>query len=81
MIGLPNITKEKAFPFLERVRQKVTKDPILHKGKLIQATFSAGLAEWTPPMELSALKDAADQLTYVAKRRGKNQIAVEDERS
>lgn len=78
LLGLPNLTKEKAFAFMERVRKKTTKDPIGFNDSPIRVTFSAGLTEWKPPMELEALKNKADELMYKAKARGKNQVAMEE---
>ncbi len=74
LIGLPNLSHDKALVFMERIRKKVTKDPVLHKTSCIPVSFSAGLVEWKPKMDLLTLKGLADELMYEAKRRGKNQL-------
>lgn len=78
LLGLPNLPKEKAFYFMERIRKKIIKEPIAFKGKAEQVTFSAGLACWDGTMELQSLKEKADELMYLAKSKGKNQIIAEE---
>lgn len=88
LIGLPGLSREKAAAFMERVRKKVTKDPIRVKRAALKITFSAGLAEWKKPTEiggrkpkleelaeLTKLKQQADEKMYEAKAKGKNQVA------
>lgn len=76
LLGLPNLSQEKAFQFIERVRKKVTKFPIEIEGCAVRVTFSAGLVEWQPKMELETLKEKADELMYQAKAKGKNQVVI-----
>lgn len=78
LLGLPNLSKEQAFSFLERVRKKVTRDPIEIKGKEIKVTFSAGLANSDGTADLHVIREQADKLMYLAKSRGKNQIAIKE---
>lgn len=74
LIGLPSLGKEQALQFMERLRLKVTAEPVLYKGQPMQVTFSAGLAEREGEQDLATLKHRADELMYVAKHRGKNQV-------
>lgn len=85
LIGLAKMTKPHALGFMERLREKVTQDPIKFKDLSLRVTFSAGIVEMNNQAldfrnkadllrELTQLKEEADKKMYEAKKQGKNCI-------
>lgn len=85
LIGLSKMRREHALAFMERLRVKVTQDPIRFKDLSLHVTFSAGVVEMKNQdldirdklkllQELAHLKEQADQKMYQAKSQGKNRI-------
>jgi diguanylate cyclase (GGDEF)-like protein len=71
---LPGATKAQAATVAERVRSHVER---AFEGTSISLTVSLGVASFTEDgMTAEGLLGAADRAMYVAKRRGKNQLAV-----
>ena len=79
VVVLPNTHAREAFHLAERLCQAVRKFPMpLPNGKLLHATISVGVYAGTPTHGSSweRLVSAADEAMYVAKRNGRDRVAM-----
>ena len=60
--------------FAEKVRKHVQKARFMYKGKRIEVTLSAGVAERAKHISLSGVLNSADEYLYVAKKNGRNRV-------
>jgi diguanylate cyclase (GGDEF)-like protein len=77
VIFLPETDMESAVQVAERLRRSIADTPIRIAGKELQITVSIGVSkrdENTP--ELQTLIARADQAMYIAKHKGRNQVAI-----
>lgn len=75
VIGLPNTTASEAFNVADRLR--ITwgdKDIPVTENRIVNCTFSAGVAEWDGVQSKEALIDEADNYLYKAKNSGRNKV-------
>lgn len=71
VIGLPATRQGQAYVLLDRLRQQWQKRAVIHGGANIKTTFSAGIAEYSPGIDVIKL---ADEQLYEAKSKGRNQV-------
>lgn len=77
LICLPEIGPEEARRVLERVRERVARQPIaVDGGKELAVTVSFGLTMMTPRRPIEELIERADKALYVAKEGGRNRVEV-----
>ena len=74
VLVLPGVDTEGATEAAHRLRNSV--DRALRDEALSEVTASVGVARWREPLTSGELLDRADRALLVAKRRGKNQVAV-----
>jgi diguanylate cyclase (GGDEF)-like protein len=77
VIFLPETDLESAVQVAERLRKSIADTPIRIAEKELQITVSIGVSkrdEYTP--ELQTLIARADQAMYIAKHKGRNQVAI-----
>ncbi len=76
---LPNATLDDALAVAERFQETVRRQQLPHPWSEVSpfVTLSVGAVSWIPEAERSPLDllNAADQLLYLAKQRGRNRIA------
>ncbi len=64
--------------FLDKLRRELKETPLMHEGKVITITFSAGIATYGEDgTSLDALLACADKRLYIAKRQGRNQVCCD----
>lgn len=73
----PEMDAETARRFAERLLAEVRKLVIVSEQTSITATMSIGLAMYRPGDNLEQLLSRADELLYLAKARGRNQVATQ----
>ena len=73
----PEMDAETARRFAERLLAEVRKLVIVSEQTSITATVSIGLAMYRPGDNLEQLLSRADELLYLAKARGRNQVAAQ----
>lgn len=71
VIGLPATKQGQAYILLDRLRQQWQERTVIHGGANIKTTFSAGIAEYSPGIDVIKL---ADEQLYEAKSKGRNQV-------
>lgn len=71
VIGLPATRQGQAYVLLDRLRQQWQERTVIHGGANIKTTFSAGIAEYSPGIDVIKL---ADEQLYEAKSKGRNQV-------
>jgi len=77
LICLPEIGPEEARRVLERVRERVARQPIaIDGGKELAVTVSFGLTMMTPRRPIEELIERADKALYAAKEGGRNRVEV-----
>ncbi len=74
VIVMPNIPKNLAFTRLEKIRQKIEESSVKMRGKEVYCTITFGLYYHYGEGDLEQLISQADQLLYMGKRNGKNQV-------
>ncbi|MBT2661735.1 diguanylate cyclase [Bacillus sp. ISL-45] len=78
---MPNITKEEAFTFLDKVRKTIN-DTALNGVEILPygcLSFSAGIAEFErETYNIAELLNKADQALYFSKAQGKNMVHIYD---
>lgn len=73
LILMPRADEEAATNAVERLKSYV-QEMIVKNYPGTEYTFSAGVIEWSPSLDIDALYHQADQVLYHAKRHGRNQI-------
>jgi len=63
-----------AVKFAQKVREDVQKARFMYKGKRIEVTVSAGVAERKAHISANATISSADEYLYVAKKEGRNRV-------
>ncbi|MGB1297135.1 MAG: GGDEF domain-containing protein [Psychrobium sp.] len=64
--------------FINDLRKELNDSPLVHEGKVIKITFSAGIATYGEDgTSLDALLACADKRLYIAKRQGRNRVCCE----
>ena len=77
IIVMPETDLQTALPVAERVRQVICKDPVSIDGKELHITVSIGLAQKDEnTLDLETLIARADQAMYIAKFKGRNEVAT-----
>jgi diguanylate cyclase (GGDEF)-like protein len=76
LVVLPEAGTERALEACERLRQRTAAHGWDHLAKGLRLTLSIGVASAVTPCELQALIERADAALYVAKRGGRNRVAV-----
>jgi diguanylate cyclase (GGDEF)-like protein/PAS domain S-box-containing protein len=75
-----NTTLEEAVALVDKVREKVSRAPIIHAGqRLPSLSFSAGVAMAGAINDLRTLITCADKALYAAKAAGRHQTEIFDE--
>lgn len=74
LVLLPNTAIAEAETVLKRMQRELTRQFFLHENEKILITFSAGVAEYQPEEEQSALIARADGAMYRAKATGRNRV-------
>ena len=77
LIFLPETDSDTATLVAERLRTSIEKTPIQASGQELQVTVSIGVSRKDEnTLELETLIARADQAMYIAKHRGRNQVAI-----
>lgn len=76
LIILPNTDTINAHSVIDELRQAFAQITYICGGTEFHVTLSCGIASFPEQESPSALREAADQAMYSAKRRGRNQVAV-----
>jgi diguanylate cyclase (GGDEF)-like protein len=77
VIFLPETDSERALQVAERLREAIANTPIRISDKELQITVSIGVSRSDEnTLELETLIARADQAMYVAKYKGRNQVAI-----
>ena len=74
VLVLPGVDTEGATEAAHRLRRSV--DRAMHDEALSEVSASVGVARWREPLTSGELLDRADRALLVAKRKGKDQVAV-----
>lgn len=74
VIVMPNIPKDLAYIRLEKIRQKIAESSVKANGEDVYSTITFGLYYHYGEGDLEQLVSKADQLLYMGKRNGKNQV-------
>jgi diguanylate cyclase (GGDEF)-like protein len=75
LIAFKGMGQDEAFFVMEKLRLKVESYPFPYREQFISLTISCGIAEVNIETEaLSDVIDKADQLLYLAKKRGRNRL-------
>jgi diguanylate cyclase len=77
LLLLPETDLGQAEALVARLQRELTRHFFLHKNERVLMTFSAGVTQWLPGEEQSALISRADAALYRAKVTGKNKVMVE----
>ena len=73
---LPEMSISEAQPLATRVVEAVAANPLSEPGAVIEYSVSCGVADTTTSYNLQALFKAADDAMYLAKRQGRNRVAL-----
>ncbi len=74
-ICLPDTSLEEGYKLIDRLRSKWANRRItLDDGRTVMCTFSAGIAEWAPGIDVLV---EADKRLYAAKERGRNRVVCD----
>ncbi|PPJ43402.1 MULTISPECIES: GGDEF domain-containing protein [unclassified Pseudoxanthomonas] len=76
---LPDTSFLEATGTLERLRGRLAHKPLIHDGRGVMVTFSAGVARWRPGESQDELLARADRAMYQAKQAGKDRIVAAEE--
>ncbi len=78
VICMPDTTLSDGYVLIDRLRNKWSERVILSNEETIKSTFSAGVAEWKPG--INVLK-TADEMLYRAKNSGRNRVEVNESKA
>lgn len=80
IVLLPGMGEEDALQLAEKVRQGVESMSVVHEGKVIKTTISAGIRCGVPDFNARAdsMISCADQALYKAKQTGRNRVVIYD---
>lgn len=78
LIGLPDVSLEKAAAVIDRIREDFASLPHAHPNGILFASFSAGLASFPAYQTAAQLIEAADNALLEAKRLGRNRVELAD---
>ena len=73
---LHDIDSKDAQPLAQRLVNAVQNSPIVESNAIIEYSVSCGIADTGASYELATLFKAADDAMYVAKRQGRNRVAL-----
>jgi diguanylate cyclase (GGDEF)-like protein len=78
IVLLPGINADHASQLAEKVKKRIESMTIDHRGKKVGTTISAGIMCCVPNFNTSSdyIISCADQALYIAKKGGKNRVAV-----
>lgn len=79
IVVLPNINAEVLAMVSERCRLKVAEAVFQTEGRQLQVTISAGATLADSGEDMTSLVKRADELMYRSKRRGRNQVTLDEE--
>ena len=77
LVLLPDTDLHQAEALVARLQRELTRHFFLQNNERVLMTFSAGVTQWLPGEEQSALVARADAALYRAKASGKNKVMVE----
>ncbi|QGQ97129.1 diguanylate cyclase [Paenibacillus psychroresistens] len=79
VIIFPNTTGQQAAALIQAVLDKIRRSPITeHEGQAYNITFSAGIAQWQPGVDVQKWIQVADETMYKAKEQGRNRCLLYD---
>jgi PleD family two-component response regulator len=79
VIIFPNTTGLQAETLVNAILDKIRTTPITeHEGQAYNITFSAGIAQWKPGIDVQKWIQTADETMYRAKQQGRNRCLVYD---
>lgn len=81
LVVLPDCNLEGAHQIAERVRQRISGEPILELPAEIEITASLGVAQSSPGQSVTELLHKADVALYAAKNNGRNRVVSADAES
>jgi two-component system cell cycle response regulator len=77
VIILPNTSARQANMLINNILFKFRNAPLTeHEGQSFNITFSAGIAEWRPGLDLQKWLENADKTMYKAKQQGRNRCLI-----
>ncbi|MBG0831347.1 diguanylate cyclase [Planomonospora sp. ID67723] len=79
VVVFPGASADQARARVNALRERVAGESVHADGRLLQVTFSAGVAALAPGHSPDDLLQAADQALYAAKHGGRNQVRVAGE--
>jgi diguanylate cyclase (GGDEF)-like protein len=72
VICMPGLSHEQALGLVERLRQGIAENAVVHDGQQIRATASFGIAALDPRIPVEDCLEHADKALYAAKAAGRN---------
>lgn len=76
LVVLPECTAEAAKQIAERVRESISREPVLCSPSEVSITASFGVSQWRPEQQIRELLQEVDVALYEAKHNGRNRIVV-----
>jgi diguanylate cyclase len=77
LVVLPDTDIEGAMFMFDRLRQMLSKSPLIHGSKKIRMTFSGGIASMRNEDDSHSLQARADQALYQAKQQGRDRVLTD----
>lgn len=78
LVFVPTGDHQQVFQLAERIRLRIRTLDIRLAGMPVRLTISGGIATHLPGESLEKLIDRADNMMYLAKQNGRDQIKLED---
>ncbi|MCK9237396.1 MAG: diguanylate cyclase [Thiopseudomonas sp.] len=78
---LPNTSAENAAKVVDEIRQRFSEISYPAQPQDLTCTFSAGVAQFVEGLDAMKLASLADEALYVAKNKGRNQVAIAEQHS